>query len=481
MGFSGAALSPISTRESALAKGRVAYAGQPGDAREPMIALATMPSTLRSTVASNTFLVAPRLESAMETPTAAFRAIPLGLIVTCALVFHGPLLMMQYPSNSFDAHFHMSMAQHYAQHWFDPWNEKALGGFSQTTYPPLLHQWIAILSHVVGLSYAFMLVMGSMLILLPVAVYRYAKLWLCELAASYGALYSIFLGSLAIITYESGQIGTVSATTLFLLAIPTAYQYVLAGATKDLILGLALCCTAAGAQHATLLFGTPFFILPTIWLVLREYRESNPESSVATLAKRMVTFTSLASVGIIVELLPYFLALLKSPIEQIPIPHMSRANFLLQPRWDLHYWLMPVGLVALALPYIFYKGVGGSPAAAAVGGILCGSDLWAGRDDTCARAHPTQGVRDSHSRTIHVLGLTVGDALCGAADDVPHRPFWKASSVSICPLSQAGCRGTDRKKFPGHVHVLFARLMISPSGTLRRRSSRASCFVRSCN
>src|SRR3954451_8224809 len=446
MGFSGAALSPISTRESALAKGRVAYAGQPGDAREPMIALATMPSTLRSTVASNTFLVAPRLESAMETPTAAppFRAIPLGLIVTCALVFHGPLLMMQYPSNSFDAHFHMSMAQHYAQHWFDPWNEKALGGFSQTTYPPLLHQWIAILSHVVGLSYAFMLVMGSMLILLPVAVYRYAKLWLCELAASYGALYSIFLGSLAIITYESGQIGTVSATTLFLLAIPTAYQYVLAGATKDLILGLALCCTAAGAQHATLLFGTPFFILPTIWLVLREYRESNPESSVATLAKRMVTFTSLASVGIIVELLPYFLALLKSPIEQIPIPHMSRAILLLQPRWDLHYWLMPVGLVALALPYIFYKGVGGSPAAAAVGGILCGSDLWAGRDDTCARAHPTQGVRDSHSRTIHVLGLTVGDALCGAADDVPHRPFWKASSVSICPLSQAGCRGTDR-------------------------------------
>ncbi len=67
------------------------------------------------------------------------RAIPLWLIVLCALVFHGPLLMMQVPANSFDANFHMSMALHYARHWFDPWNEKAFAGFSQTTYPPLTH------------------------------------------------------------------------------------------------------------------------------------------------------------------------------------------------------------------------------------------------------------------------------------------------------------------------------------------------------
>ena len=58
------------------------------------------------------------------------RAIPLSLIVICALAFHGPLLMMQVPANSFDANFHMSMASHYSQHWFDPWNEKAFAGFS---------------------------------------------------------------------------------------------------------------------------------------------------------------------------------------------------------------------------------------------------------------------------------------------------------------------------------------------------------------
>jgi len=47
------------------------------------------------------------------------RAIPLWLIVLCALAFHGPLLMMQVPANSFDANFHMSMASHYAHHWFE--------------------------------------------------------------------------------------------------------------------------------------------------------------------------------------------------------------------------------------------------------------------------------------------------------------------------------------------------------------------------
>lgn len=284
------------------------------------------------------------------------RAIPLSLIVICAFAFHGPLLLMKLPENTFDAHFHMSMASHYAHHWFDPWNEKSLGGFSQTTYPPLTHQWIAIFSHAIGLSYGFMLVLGIMMLLLPVAVYRFAKLWVPERAASYGAFCSIFLGSLAILAYQDGQIGTISATTLFLLAIPSAFRYVVTGSRRDFILGLALSCTAAAAHHATLLFGLPFFVAPTVWLALRDYREANPESSLATPVIRAATFIGAAGVAMLIVLLPYFLTLLKSPIDQTPIPHLSRANFLLEPKWGLHYWLIPFGVVALALPYIIYKG-----------------------------------------------------------------------------------------------------------------------------
>src|SRR5579859_2150326 len=113
------------------------------------------------------------------------RAIPLWVVVACAFAFHGPLLVMRLPEHTFDAHFHMSMADTYARHWFDPWNEKSLGGFSETTYPPLTHQWIAMLSHLVGLPYGFMIVMGTVILLLPVAVYRFSRLWVPERPASY--------------------------------------------------------------------------------------------------------------------------------------------------------------------------------------------------------------------------------------------------------------------------------------------------------
>lgn len=284
------------------------------------------------------------------------RAIPLWLIVVCAFAFHAPLLILRIPSNSFDAHFHMSMASTYAEHWFDPWNEKSLAGFTQTTYPPLTHQWIAIFSHVVGLDYGFMLVIGISILLLPVAVFRFSKLWVNERAASYAALCSVFLGSLCLLTYQDGQIGTVSSTTLFLLSIPFGYQFVLTGSKSELIMGLAVACTAAAAHHATLLFGLTFLVFPVIWLVFRDFRAANPGASMSIPIRRVVWFMLLAGAGMFIVLLPYVLTMEKSPILQTPIPHLSRANFLIDRIWGLHYWVMPFGTIILAIPYILYKG-----------------------------------------------------------------------------------------------------------------------------
>ncbi|HEV3152144.1 MAG TPA: hypothetical protein VGY94_14355, partial [Acidobacteriaceae bacterium] len=141
-------------------------------------------------------------------PSFLTRPIPVWQIVLCALIFHGPLLLMRMPADTYDANFHMSMASHYAHHWFNPWNEKQLGGFSQTTYPPLTHQWIALLSHIVGLTNAFMVVQGTVILLLPLAVYRFARIWTDARAASYAAFCSVFLGSLCMLVYQDGQIGT---------------------------------------------------------------------------------------------------------------------------------------------------------------------------------------------------------------------------------------------------------------------------------
>src|SRR5271156_7239562 len=106
------------------------------------------------------------------------RPIPVAAIILLALAIHGPLLIMELPATtSYDANLHIFFASHYAHHWFNPWNEKWFGGFSQTTYPPLTHQWIALLSYVVGLTEAFMLVQLIAVLLLPVGVFRFAKIW----------------------------------------------------------------------------------------------------------------------------------------------------------------------------------------------------------------------------------------------------------------------------------------------------------------
>ena len=89
-------------------------------------------------------------------------------IVLLALAVHGPLLLMQLPANSYDANTHIFFAGHYANHWFNPWNEKWFAGMSQTTYPPLTHQWIALFSHIMGLTGAYMLVQLIVILLLPV-------------------------------------------------------------------------------------------------------------------------------------------------------------------------------------------------------------------------------------------------------------------------------------------------------------------------
>src|SRR6266700_5373079 len=125
------------------------------------------------------------------------RPISVPVILLVALAVHGPLLLMQLPTGSFDTNLHIFFASHYAHHWFSPWNEKWFAGFSQTTYPPLTHQWIALLSNIVGLTIGYMLVQLAVLFLLAIGVYRFAKLWVDERSASYAAIGSIFLGVVA--------------------------------------------------------------------------------------------------------------------------------------------------------------------------------------------------------------------------------------------------------------------------------------------
>lgn len=286
------------------------------------------------------------------------RPIPLTWIVLVAFAVHAPLLLMKLPLKSYDTNFHIFFASHYVHHWFEPWNPKWYAGFSQTTYPPLPQQWLALISHVVGLDMAYMLVQFVAILLLGVGVYRFALLWVDRRSAALAALASVFLGSESFLVYSAGQLSTTFAAPLYLNSLPYLYEWVRRGSWRSFFKGIALSAAAAAAHHATLLFGSLLFALPVLGLAALDRREDREleSSSTSGFIARIVAAVVVISAAIVVVLLPFWIALLKYPVTQTPIPHASRANYILSPEWGLNYFVVPYGALILALPFILLRG-----------------------------------------------------------------------------------------------------------------------------
>jgi hypothetical protein len=294
-----------------------------------------------------------RVESA-----APARPIPISLIFLAAFLIHAPLLLMELPLRSYDTNFHIFFASHYARHWFDPWNTKWYAGFSQTTYPPLPQQWIALISRITGLDMAYMVVQFVAILLLALGVYRFSRLWVDQRAASFAALASVFLSSEAFLIYSAGQLSTTFAAPIYLNALPYLYEWVRYANWRSLLKGVVLCAAAAAAHHATLLFGAVLFALPVLSLAIFE-RQGSEAAFAQTFSLRIVRTVVVALlVGIVVALvlLPFWIALYQYPVTQTPIPHPSRANYLLSPQWGLNYFIVPYGAVILAFPFILLRG-----------------------------------------------------------------------------------------------------------------------------
>ena len=271
------------------------------------------------------------------------------------VVVHLPLLLMKLPLKSYDTNFHIFFASHYVSHWFDPWNPKWYAGFSQTTYPPLPQQWVAVVSQILGLDMAYMAVQLAAIMLLVVGVYRFSLLWVSPRAASIAALASVFLGSESFLVYSAGQLGTTSAAPIYLNALPFLFEWVRHGKWQSFLKASVLFTAAAAAHHATLLFGSIFFAVPVLALALLD-RQDGERISTPAFVGRTVTIAVVVGVAIAVVLLPFWIALIHYPVTQTPIPHPSRANYILSPQWGLNYFIVPYGALILALPFIFLRG-----------------------------------------------------------------------------------------------------------------------------
>jgi hypothetical protein len=287
------------------------------------------------------------------------------MIFLAALVVHLPLLLMKLPLKSYDANFHIFFASHYLHDWFDPWNPKWYAGFSQTTYPPLPQQWLALVSRLIGLDMAYMAIQFVAILLLAVGVYRFSLLWVDRRAAWFAALASVFLGSESFLVYSAGQLSTTFAAPLYLNALPYLFNWVRHGKWRSFLKGGALFVAAAAAHHATLLFGSFFFAVPVLALVVFDRQSADRQNtdrqdgeriSVPAFLLRTSVIVLIVGAAVALVLLPFWIALIHYPVTQTPIPHPSRANYLLSPQWGLNYFVIPYGALILALPFIVLRG-----------------------------------------------------------------------------------------------------------------------------
>ncbi len=296
----------------------------------------------------------------VESASPSERPIPMSLILMAALAVHLPLLLMKLPLKSYDTNFHIFFASHYVHHWFNPWNLKWYAGFSQATYPPLPQQWVALISRITGLDMAYMAVQLAAILLLAVGVYRFSLLWVSPRAASFAALASVFLGSESFLVYSAGQLATTSAAPIYLNALPYLYEWVRYGRGRAFLKACVLFTAAAAAHHATLLFGSFFFAVPVLALVILDRGTGDlgngERPPLAPLLVRTFAIAVVVGIAIALVLLPFWIALIHYPVTQTPIPHPSRANYILSPQWGMNYFIVPYGALLLAIPFIVFRG-----------------------------------------------------------------------------------------------------------------------------
>jgi hypothetical protein len=259
-----------------------------------------------------------------------------------ALCFHGPLVLAGFYRYSYDAGTHEFFADHYLRSPFGLWDPRWFGGFSVSSYPPLVHQLIAALGRVTGVEIAFGAVLLATLVALPFAIWRFARIFVTPDVAVTTAIVSVFLPAFALTGHTFGQLPTLVALTLTLLLAAEWVRFVEHGERSTLLVVTLLGGLAFTAHHATPVLFLPAALLASFVAGVRRIDLR------ARLRRALAATATIAFAGAF-AVLPFWIWTQGMP-QQVVIPHLSRANFLADANaMSLFFWGIYGVLPAVAL------------------------------------------------------------------------------------------------------------------------------------
>lgn len=243
------------------------------------------------------------------------KAIVFSLIINSVLAFSG------FYARTYDSYGHMFFADHYRRTWFDIWEPKWYTGFNIASYPPLAHQAIALLSFVTGLEIAYTIITILLMILLPIGVFKFSKVFVSKEAAGYASILSVFLPGIFLSVYVWGQFTTLFSLVFVLFAIPSFNQYLRKGSLFHFIEAIFLFEAVIAAHHFSGLFFFPFLLLATFVFELFQ-----KELKFKKIFKRLLLFLI---IGFSLSLLVIYPVLFIASGQNIHIPHPSTLNYFL--------------------------------------------------------------------------------------------------------------------------------------------------------
>lgn len=267
------------------------------------------------------------------------------IALACALSFflHGLLILAGLYRLSYDAYNHMFFADHYLRDWWSLWEPRWYTGFEVTSYPPLVHQLIALLGRLVGVEAAYALILWAVLAAFPAAVYLFSRLFTGERAAGFAAFGAALLPSLFLTAHNFGQLPTLVSGLLALLGAVALGGFLRHGGLLDGGLAVSLFAAAAAGHHATLLFQAGLAGAILFQFLLRS-RHSRPR-----LVFRFGLFLLFAVPAALAVVWPFWEWGSRQAL-QTPIDHISRHNFIQNPFAAVLFFLPVYGLLIPWLP-----------------------------------------------------------------------------------------------------------------------------------
>jgi len=262
------------------------------------------------------------------------------VLLFISLIFS--IYMASLDFTTFDMSSHLFFSKHYKENWFSLTNQQLSGGLDLSTYPPLTHQIVALLSFVFPLkvSYYFVLIIFWILLsyfstrfLLDYLKIRDEKFWLAY-------LFIFFSTGILVTIFVFGQITTIAGLAFGFISLYYLSRFLREGNLKNIILS-SLSLSLSAFSH-----NFSFLLIAIFYLFVSAFE-------CKALSKRLKQFGLFLFCSFILISIIYYpsisKALTNSLIPQKEVLHWSRYPFVSSINFER--WLSIYGILIFMLAF----------------------------------------------------------------------------------------------------------------------------------